>query len=92
MSRYNVAMEAYSVFHRVLEPVLRSLPPEAARQIAQAQADEQLQRRVEELARKSNEGDLTDEERREYQAYVDAGDVVAAMQAVARRLLKSAAS
>ena len=84
-------METTTVFHRVLEPILRSLPPEAARQIAQAQADEQLQQRVEDLARKANEGELTADEQREYQAYVDAGDVVATMQAVARKLLKSAA-
>ncbi len=83
-------METTTVFHRVLEPILRSLSPEAARQIAGAEADEQLQQRVEVLAQKANEGELTDSERREYQAYVDAGDVVATMQAVARKLLESA--
>jgi len=83
-------METSTIFNRVLEPILRSLPPEAAQQIAQAQADEQLQQRVEDLARKSNEGELTTDERREYQAYVDAGDIGATMQAVARKLLNSA--
>jgi len=84
-------MDTTSIFHRVLEPILRSLPPEAARQIAQAEADEQLQQRVEDLARKANEGELTADEQREYQAYIDAGDVVATMQAVARKLLNSLA-
>ena len=84
-------MDTTTIFHRVLEPILSSLPPEAARQIAQAQADEQLQQRVEDLARKANEGELTADEQREYQAYVDAGDVVATMQAVARKLLNSTA-
>jgi hypothetical protein len=83
-------MESTTVFHRVLEPVLRSIPPEATRQIAEAQADNQLQQIIETLARKANEGDLTPEEQREYQAYVDAGDVVATMQAVARKLVASA--
>lgn len=84
-------MGSTTVYHRVLEPVLRSLPPEVARQIAQAQADEELQQRVEVLARKANEGELTAEEQDEYRAYVDAGDVVATMQAVARKLLRPAA-
>ena len=84
-------MDTTSIFHRVLEPILRSLPPEAARQIAQAEADEELQQRVEHFARKANEGELTADEQREYQAYVDAGDVVATMQAVARKLLNSPA-
>jgi hypothetical protein len=82
-------MDTTTIFHRVLEPILRSLPPEAARQIAHAEADEQLQQRVGDLARKANEGELTDDEQREYQAYIDAGDVVATMQAVARKLLNS---
>lgn len=60
-------------------------------QIANAQADEQLQQRVEDLARRANEGELTPDEQREYQAYVDAGDIIATMQAVARKLLNSAA-
>ena len=84
-------MDTITIFHRVLEPILRSLPPEAARQIAQAEADEQLQQRVEDLARKANEGELTADEQREYRAYIDAGDVVATMQAVARKLLNSLA-
>lgn len=84
-------MDTTSIFHRVLEPILRSLPPKAARQIAHAEADEQLQQRVEDLARKANEGELTADEQRQYQAYIDAGDVVATMQAVARKLLNSPA-
>ena len=76
-------MKSTTALHRVLEPILRSLPPEAARQIASAEADEELQQRVEELACKANEGTLTPDERSEYEAYVDAGDIVATLQAVA---------
>ena len=84
-------MKATTILHRVLEPVLRSLPLEAARQIAHAEADEELQQRVEELACKANEGTLTPEERFEYEAYVDAGDIVATLQAVARKTLQAVA-
>jgi hypothetical protein len=85
-------MELTTVLQSVLEPVLRALPLESARQIAQAEADESLQRRVAELACKANEGALSPEELRTYQAYVDAGDIVASLQAVARRMLQSVAN
>jgi len=78
------------ILHRVLEPVLRSLPPEAARQIASAEADDELQQRIAELADKANEGTLTPEEQREYEAYIDAGDIVATLQIIARKTLETA--
>jgi CBS domain containing-hemolysin-like protein len=84
-------MKTITALHRVLEPILRSLPPEAARQIARARADDELQQRVEELAWKANEGTLSPEERSEYEAYVDAGDIVATLQAVARKTLQTVA-
>jgi uncharacterized protein YnzC (UPF0291/DUF896 family) len=77
------------ILHRVLEPVLRSLPPEAARQIASAEADDELQQRIAELASKADEGTLTSEEQREYEAYIDAGDIVATLQAIARKTLET---
>ncbi|MBC8874694.1 MAG: hypothetical protein H8E44_35100 [Planctomycetes bacterium] len=84
-------MKSTTVLQRVLEPILRSLPAEAARRIARAEADGKLQRRVEEFACKANEGTLTPEERSEYEAYVDAGDIVATLQAVARKTLQTVA-
>jgi len=84
-------MRTTTILHRVLEPVLRSLPPEAARQIVRAEADEELQQRVHELAGRANEGTLTPDEQREYEAYVDAGDIVATLQAVARKTLQTVA-
>ena len=88
---YHPYMKSTTVLQRVLEPILRSLPPEAARQIARAEADEELQRRVEDLACKANEGTLTAEEQAEYESYVDAGDIVATLQAVARKTLQAVA-
>ena len=85
-------MKTTTILHRVLEPALRSLPPEAAWQIVRAEADEELQQRVQELAGRANEGILTPDEQREYEAYVDAGDIVATLQAVARKTLQTVAS
>jgi uncharacterized protein YnzC (UPF0291/DUF896 family) len=51
--------------------------------------DEALQERIEELAGKANEGELTDAERAEYEGYIHANDFIATLQAKARRLLTS---
>jgi hypothetical protein len=77
---------------KLLEPVFQTIPRDVARRIVDLQVDEQLQRRVEVLARKANEGELTPQERDEYETYVDAGDVLATLQALARRTLQRTAS
>jgi hypothetical protein len=72
---------------RLLEPVSRSLNVEAARKLVRLKADARTQARVDELARKCNEGELTPKERAEYERYVTAGNLVAILQAKARLLL-----
>jgi len=73
---------------KFLEPVFRSLPPEAALQISELTADEGLQERVHYLSGQANEGNLTDEEKAEYEALIEAGDILATLQAMARRTLR----
>ncbi len=77
---------------KVLEPVFRTLPPDAARRIVDIEADDELQKRVETLARKSNEGELTEQEERDYATLVSAGDILATLQALARRSLQQTAT
>jgi hypothetical protein len=72
------------VLERILEPVSSSLNDEAARKLVGLRADAASKLRVEELAAKCNEGQLTDDERDEYEAYVMAGEFVAILQAQAR--------
>ncbi len=69
---------------RVLEPVVRGLPPEVVRQIAEMRATPELQARIDELADRCRVGLLTEEERAEYAGYVEAIDLVAILQAEAR--------
>jgi hypothetical protein len=83
MSRRN----GTAVLERLLEPVSRSLNTEAARKLIRLKADAVVQARVDELARKCNEGDLTPGERAEYERYVTAGNLIAILQAKARLLL-----
>jgi hypothetical protein len=77
-----------SMLGRVLEPLFRTLPSDTIRQIVALQADDQLHKQVEEFARKANEGELTADEERAYASIVDAGDILATLQALARRTLQ----
>lgn len=74
------------MLERLLEPVGRSLNVEAARKLVQLKADAETQARIDELARKCNEGELTPE-RLEYERYVTAGNLIAILQAKARLIL-----
>jgi hypothetical protein len=73
-----------AVLERMLAPVSRSLNAEAARKLVRLKADRKTQARVDELARKCNEGELTPSERLEYERLVTAGTMIAILQAQAR--------
>src|SRR5258708_7916804 len=89
MRRYTIVMKkthsksSGRVLERILEPVSSSLNDEAARKLISLRADAASQSRIAELADKCNEGQLTDDERDEYEAYVMAGEFVAILQAQA---------
>ena len=71
----------------MLEPVADILTPEVARGIVDMRADPQLQARLDELASKANDGQLTEAEQQEYEDYVDAIDFIGIFQAKARAVL-----
>ena len=75
------------VLQRLLEPISSSLNEEAAHKLIGLKADRKTQARVAKLARKCNEGELTDDERDEYEFYVMAGEFIAILQAKARLIL-----
>jgi hypothetical protein len=76
-----------SVLSQLLEPVGRLMPLEFARELAALKATPEVQARIDELADKCTEGLLTEVERAEYDAYVDAIDVISILQAQARSVL-----
>jgi hypothetical protein len=76
------------VLDRLLDPIGRILTPEVARDLVKLRFDQKAQTRIDKLARKCNEGTLTDVERREYETYVHVIDFIAILQAKARILLK----
>ena len=80
-------MATVSSLDRFLDPVNGWLTPQVAKQIVDWRPDEQLCKRIEELGQKANEGTLTPDEDAEYGEYIEEGDVIALLQAKARRLL-----
>ncbi len=78
-------MSSTIAFQRGLQSLLQLLLPGKAQQVLAAQADPSLQDRIEELARKSTEGELTAEDREEYVGYVRANKFVAGLRRTSSR-------
>jgi hypothetical protein len=73
---------------RILDSVGSTLTPEVALNLVNLRLDAKTQARLDRLARKSNQGKLTEAERAEYATYVSAIDFVGILQAKARALLR----
>ena len=78
---------ALSVLDQIVEPVFRDLGTDAARDLLEIRANKAAARRMALLARKCNEGELSPEERAEYETNVMASEFLALVQAKARALL-----
>jgi hypothetical protein len=74
---------------KLLNSVTGALSRDAAKQLADLQIDRASQTRIDELAEKSTENALTDEERTEYEVYIHAIDFLAVLQAQAKQRLSS---
>jgi hypothetical protein len=72
---------------KILDPVAQCFTPEVAKRVAELRVDPAIQARIEELAEKCNDGTMTPEEMAEYDAYIQAMDVVAVLQKKARTLI-----
>ena len=71
----------------MLEPLAEALTPDAARLLAALKAPPSIQARVDELAAKCNEGELTERERADYEKYVRIGNLFALIKAKANRVI-----
>ena len=76
-----------SYLDRYFEPVTSVFTRELAEKIVGLQPDSEVVARVTKLAAKADDGTLTEDERSEYEDYVDAGDFIAMIKAKARRYL-----
>lgn len=82
-----VRTPASTAFDRGVRPLLQAILLDKADAVLSFRPDPELQDRIEELASKSTEGRLSDEERAEYEGYVRANKFLAILQRQARRLL-----
>jgi hypothetical protein len=80
-----------TAFDRSTDAVLQFFTVEQAAALVAYQGDEAIRARIEELASKCTEGELTEAERAEYEGYVQANDFIATLQAKARKLLERSA-
>ena len=67
----------------LMDPLADILTPEVARRLVRYRLDTRAQARLDKLARKCNEGQLSDQERRQYETYVQTIDFIAILQAKA---------
>ena len=78
-----------NVLDRLLNPVRDVLTPEVAQAIANLRADETTQARLDDLAERHHEGQLSAEELTEYQDLVSGINLISVLQAKARSVLKT---
>jgi hypothetical protein len=76
-------------FERGVRPIMELVLPDKAEAVLSFSPDPELQARIEELAEKSNEGQLTYDEGREYAGYVRANKFVAILKRQAKQLSTS---
>ncbi len=84
--------QSLKALDRLLDPVRDILTPEVALGLTDLRADAATQARLDELAEKNASATISAEERAEYDAMVDAGNVIAVLQAKARSVLKNGQS
>ena len=72
---------------RLVDPLSSCLTKESAKRLLRLRADRRLEARMDYLADKCNEGELTPDERREYEMYLMANHFIAMLKAKARILL-----
>jgi hypothetical protein len=83
----HLASQPPSILDQLLTPVGDCLTPEVARHLVDLHASDDVQARLEALADKSTEGQLSAEERAEYATAVAAIEFISVLQTKARRLL-----
>lgn len=79
---------AIDFLDRVLDPLTDCFTPALADRLMRLDADSATQARIDELADKCTEDELTPEERAEYEVYVRAGELIAVLRAKAQKFLR----
>lgn len=80
-----------AAFERGVRPLAEIVFPEKSQAVLGFRPAPELQARIEELAAKSTEGELSEAERSEYEGYVRANKFVAILKRLAREISRPAA-
>jgi hypothetical protein len=78
---------ATDVLITYLEPLAEDLTPQQAKKILSIRPGARVVNRVQQLAERANAGNLTEQERTEYQYCNDVDDAIGMLKATARNLL-----
>jgi len=76
-----------AIMSQMLEPLTDSFGPETAELFAGLKATPEMTARLEVLAEKCNEGELSDGERSEYETYVRIGNFFAILKAKGKKAI-----
>jgi hypothetical protein len=82
-------MSGTALLDDLLDPFTHCLDTESAQRVAEFRISPSVQERVAALAERANEGVLTEGERAEYEALINATDFIAILKLKARRRLPS---
>jgi len=82
-------MQMTTIVGQWLAPVIT---PDVAQRLVSLQPNPTVTKRVLELGAKANEGRLSADEEAEYEAYIEANDIIAILQSTARQVLRRQAS
>jgi hypothetical protein len=83
-------MSAAGGLDGLLDPLCRCLDAHSARRVVDFQIAPTVQERIDALAERANEGALSDSERSEYEALINAADFISILKLKARLQLDSA--
>lgn len=78
-----------ALLDRILDPFAQCLDAASAQRVIDFGLDPAVQQRVAVLAERANEGTLTEDERADYEALINAADFIAILKLKARRQLSS---
>ena len=77
-------MSASALLDELLDPFAQCLDAESAQRVAELEISPELQRRMDALAERANEGVLTPQEEADYEALINTADLTAILKAKAR--------
>lgn len=80
-------MDSAAGLDSLLEPLSLCLDAESARRLVAFRIDQPVQARIEMLGARANEGNLNASEQSEYEALINAADLIAILKLKARRHL-----